>query len=401
MGRVRPAVAAKPPRTFPIVLAGFTAFVDLYATQPLLPLLARTFHASTFAVSLTITASTVAVALAAPIVGRLGDRVGARRVIVGAASGLALSTALAATSSGLPQLIAWRFVQGLFTPGVFAVTIAYIHEQWPRARVGTVTAAYVSGTVIGGFAGRLIAGILAADVSWRAAFVGLGVVNVAAAVALWIWLPAGGDRRENPSSSMTSSIRVHLRNPQLVATYAVGFCVLFSLVALFTYVTFYLAAPPFELTTGQLGSLFTVYLVGAAITPMSGKWIDRYGHRAGLGLATVFGVIGAALTLGHAIAFVVAGLSLAASGVFIAQAAATSHVGATAGEGRGVAIGLYSMFYYVGGSAGGAVPALLWNAAGWRGCVALVIGVQLATVALALAFWAEPGVSVAPRRLEA
>ena len=77
-------------RTFPIVLAGFTAFLDLYATQPLLPLLTRVFGATHVAVSLTVTASTVAVALAAPFVGRLADIVGRKRVIVGSAFVLAV-----------------------------------------------------------------------------------------------------------------------------------------------------------------------------------------------------------------------------------------------------------------------------------------------------------------------
>lgn len=381
-------------RTFPVVLAGFTAFIDLYATQPLLPLLARIFHASHFAVSLTVTASTIAVAIAAPIVGRLGDRLGSRRVMIGAAAGLAVTTLGAATASGLWSLIAWRFLQGVFTPGVFAVAIAYIHEQWPAARVGSVTAAYVSGTVIGGFAGRLIAGLLASAIGWRASFAGLGTINILSALALWLWLPAGRAVARTVPGSAAAIVRRHLRNRQLLATYAVGFCVLFSLVALFTYVTFYLAAPPFELTTGELGSLFAVYLVGAAITPVSGKWIDRRGPRAGLLMAAGFGVFGATLTLGHSLAAVVAGLALGASGVFIAQAAATSHVGATAGEGRGVAIGLYSMFYYIGGSAGAALPGALWTIGGWPACVALVAAVQVATVVLAFAFW-EPSASPA------
>ena len=72
----------RPLPTVPVVLAGAAAFLDLYATQPLLPLLARTFQASTFDVGLTITAPTVAVALAAPGVGRLADMFGLRRVIV-------------------------------------------------------------------------------------------------------------------------------------------------------------------------------------------------------------------------------------------------------------------------------------------------------------------------------
>ena len=38
--------------TIPVILAGFAAFLDLYMTQPLLPLLARTFKASTFHIGL-------------------------------------------------------------------------------------------------------------------------------------------------------------------------------------------------------------------------------------------------------------------------------------------------------------------------------------------------------------
>jgi YNFM family putative membrane transporter len=129
------------------MLAGFAAFLDLYSTQPLLPLLTRTFHATNFDVSLTVTASTAAVAVAAPFVGRLGDRFGLRTVIVGSAFALATATVLAATATGLWTLIAWRFVQGLATPGLVATAIAYIHEEWPKSRVGRTTAAYVSGTV--------------------------------------------------------------------------------------------------------------------------------------------------------------------------------------------------------------------------------------------------------------
>ena len=109
--------------TVPIAFAGAAAFLTLYATQPLLPLLARTFHASAFAVGLTVTAPTVVIALVAPAGGRFADRVGLRRVIVGCAFLLSVATALAALSTTLAQLIACRLLQGLFTPGVFAGTV--------------------------------------------------------------------------------------------------------------------------------------------------------------------------------------------------------------------------------------------------------------------------------------
>src|SRR5262249_2974466 len=162
---------------FPVVLAGFAAFLDLYATQPLLPLLARTFHASAFQVGLTITVPTIAVAIAAPGVGRLADRFGLRRVILTSAIALTIATALAATATSLAQVIGWRFVQGIVTPGIFASTIAYIHEVWPASRAARGTAAYMSGTVIGGFIGRAVAGIVAADSTWHMSFVALAVLN--------------------------------------------------------------------------------------------------------------------------------------------------------------------------------------------------------------------------------
>lgn len=185
-------LSTRPP-VFPIVLAGFTAFLDLYATQPLLPLLMRVFNASHFAVSLTITAATLAVAIAAPVVGRVADLAGRKRVIVGSAFILAVATALCATASNLHQFVFWRFVQGLVTPGVFAITIAYIHEEYPAWYAGRASAAYVSGTVIGGFCGRAMVGLLASSVGWKTAFVVLALVNVAAAAAMAKWLRASGD----------------------------------------------------------------------------------------------------------------------------------------------------------------------------------------------------------------
>jgi len=59
--------------------------------------------------------------------------------------------------------------------------------------------------------------------------------------------------------------------------------VLFTQVAMFTYVTFHLGAPPHNLTTAALGWLFIVYLIGAAVTPIAGRWIDMNGHRRASG----------------------------------------------------------------------------------------------------------------------
>ncbi len=386
------------PPQWPIVLAGASAFLNLYATQPLLPLLAERFHASKFAVGLTVTAPTIAVALFAPFVGRLADTVGLRRVIVWSALTLAAATGLAATSTTLGQLIGWRFVQGMITPGVFAASVAYVHAVWPVERAARATAAYMTGTIVGGFVGRASAGLIASRADWHMAFVWLAVGALAIALVLWRTLPdeRGSPRRPGPHAgrrdgrpSPADGASHLFRNRRLVATWAIGFCVLFTNVAMFTYVTFHLAAPPYSLSTAALGWLFVVYLVGAVVTPLSGRWIDAYGHRIGMTAAMAIGAAGALLTLAPSLWAVVAGLALSSTGVFIAQTTTSSYIGVVTERDRGLAVGLYSTCYYAGGSAGGTAPAIVWNHAGWTGCVALVVVVQLAGTLIALTQWGE------------
>ncbi len=380
--------ASKALPTFPVVLAGAAAFIDIYSTQPLLPLLTRTFHSSTFEAGLTITAPTIAVAIFAPFVGRLADRLGFRRVILLSAWTLTAATLLASTSQNLHQLIAWRFVQGMTTPGIFGSTVAYIHEVWPPSHAGRATAAYMTGTILGGFTGRAISGIVAADVSWQASFVVLAILTGVVAATLTFWLPREPVRHAVRGAKAGGDSVAHLfRNRRLLATCGVGFSVLFTQVAMFTYVTFHLAAPPFNLSTVALGWLFVVYLVGAVVTPVAGHWIDRYGHRAGIASAMALGAAGALLTLVPSLPAIVAGLALCATGVFTAQATTTSYIGAVTAKDRGVAVGMYSTFYYAGGSTGGALPSIFWTTGGWTACVLLVVAVQLVGVAIAFTQW--------------
>src|SRR5580704_18143033 len=126
-----------------VVLAGYCGFLQLYATQPLLPMLTGVFHAGKVAVSLTVTMASLGVAIAAPFAGLLADRIGRRPVIVWSAFLLGLTALATASATTLPQLLAWRFLQGVFTPGVFAVTVAYINDEWREAGTGRVVAAYI------------------------------------------------------------------------------------------------------------------------------------------------------------------------------------------------------------------------------------------------------------------
>lgn len=367
------------------MLAGMCTFFNVYCTQPLLPYLRHVFRASELAVSLTVSATIFAVALMAPLIGAYAERKGRKNVIVPSLLLLTLPTALAATANSLPSLIAWRFAQGIFVPGVVAVILAYINEEWEGRGVGRAMASYVAGTVLGGFLGRFISGVVATHWGWRAVFLVLGAMNLTGALMVRAWLPpATRFVRAEHLSHVVADARRHLLNPRLLANFATGAFVLFSLVGGFTYVSFYLAAPPFHLNPAQLGSIFFVYLFGAVVTPMSGKFLDRFGFRPTSFLFCAMMIGGLLMTLVRSLPMVIAGLAVFASGVFIAQSAATVQTGAIAGRARSSAAGLYVTAYYLGGSAGATVTDWLWQAWRWPGCVALLAGVALLGLVSAL-----------------
>jgi MFS family permease len=362
------------------MIAGACTFLNVYCTQPLLPYFQQFFHASEIAVAQTVGAVTLAVALIAPFTGMIAETIERKKVIVPALFAMAVPTLLAATSQSLHALILWRFAQGIFVPGVIAVMMAYINEEY-SGRVGAVMSAYVAGTVFGGFLGRFLTGVIATHWSWRAAFIVLGILDLLGAFAVRQWLPLAVNFV--PAKHVFKSLGDtwgHLRNPRLLAVCGMGFTVLFSLVGVFTYVNFYLARPPFKLTPAALGGVFFVYLLGCIVTPLSGRFLDRHGFRRTSFLSSGMSLAGLLLTLIHSLPAVIAGLAIFSSGIFVAQSAATVLTGQVAGRARTAAAGLYVTFYYIGGSAGATLTAWFWLNGGWPACVGLFAVASVVTL---------------------
>jgi MFS family permease len=382
------AVRAEKPFGFAVfaaMIAGACTFLNVYCTQPLLPLFQNLFHATEVQVSLTVGAVTLSVAMAAPVIGMLAESIGRKKVIVPALFAMAVPTLLAATARSLSALIFWRFMQGLFVPGVIAVIIAYINEEF-GGRTGAVMSAYVAGTVFGGFLGRFLTGVIAAYWNWHAAFIVLGVLDLLGALAVQQWLPLA--RNFVPAQHVFKSLADtwgHLRNPRLLLICCMGFTVLFSLVGVFTYANFLLARPPFHLSTAELGSVFSIYLFGCIVTPLAGRFLDRNGFRRTALLAGGMSLSGLLLTLVHWLPTVIAGLAVFSSGMFVSQASATVLTGEVVGRARSSAAGLYVTFYYIGGSVGTALPAWFWLNGGWPACVGLFAAMSLVTLILGLA----------------
>lgn len=382
-------------RVIAVFLCGVFAFLDLYCTQPLLPLLAHIFRASETNVSLTISAPTLGVAASAILLALFAERVDRKQAIVGSMAALSVVTLLTATASNLHALIVWRLLQGLLTPGIFIITIAYVTEEWKAASVPRAMSVYVAGTVFGGFLGRVAGGTLAEHFSWQVMFLVLGAVGaIGSAITQWILKPSSPKPHlALHTGSALGPFWISLRNPRLVATFCIGFCMLLALVSLFSYITFYLAAPPFHLSSEALGWLFSVYLLGLITTLLAGAGLARVGLRYGMVAAISLCIAGVILTLAPSLIAVGLGLAAASSGVFVAQTCASSFLREAAPEGSRVsAAGIYVCSYYAGGTAGGILPGLLWRSSGWPGCVSLICLFLLVACATAFFGWRQKNV---------
>ena len=375
-------------RHLAVGLAGYCAFINLYSPQSILPLLSQEFHATAAEVSTIITVSTLAVALTAPFTGTVADVLGRKRVIVAAMFVLVVPTLMVGLSTSLPQLIFWRAVQGLVLPPIFAVTVAYIGDEWPAREATTAAGIYSSGSSLGGFSGRLVTGFIADLISWRAGFMALAAIAFAGAIAVAFLLPH--ERRFVRSQGLLASGRqmlAHFRNGQLLATFAVGFGVLFNFICTFTYVSFHLAAPPYNLSASWLGAIFAVYLVGSVLSPWTGWAVSRFGRRQFIVGVIALWIAGIALTLAPSLPLIVVGLALGAGCGLICQAVSTGYVTITAKVGRSSAVGLYVTSFYTGGSFGAAAGGVAWTLGGWPACVALVAAMLVIMAAIVILAW--------------
>jgi YNFM family putative membrane transporter len=386
-------------RRFAVAITGFCTFLNLYAPQALLPELSREFGVGPAEISSMITAGTLAIALTAPFTGAIADVLGRKRLITAAMFAAAVPTVMVALSSDVHSMVIWRFIQGLMLPPIFTVALAYVGDEWPPAQVAGVAGIYVAGSSIGGFCGRLIPGVLSEVIGWREAFLVLAGISLVGAIVVVVVLPP--ERRFRRSEGFLASglqMLRHLANPRLLAIYAVGFGVLFNFIAVFTYVSFHLAAPPYDFTPAKLGLVFVTYLAGAACAPLTGWAVTRFGRRRLILIVMTIWAAGLALLLAAPVFLIVLGLVLCATCGMICQAVSTGYVTSTAHDGRSSAVGLYVSSFYVGGSVGGFVPGLAFGYAGWPGVVALTGAVLAAIATVVATVWPRHEVAAAPQK---
>jgi EmrB/QacA subfamily drug resistance transporter len=192
------ATSAAPPRTGRhanaalvvslLSLAGLSFAVLQSLVAPALPAIAADLHSSTSDISWVLTAYLLAASVLTPIVGRLGDMLGKKRVLLVVLVVLGLGTALAGISTTLPVLIAARALQGA-AGGILPLSIGIVRDELPREKVGVVVGLLSAVFGIGGGLGIVLAGPIVDNLSWEWLFWFPLVLVVVALVGIAVGVP--------------------------------------------------------------------------------------------------------------------------------------------------------------------------------------------------------------------
>jgi YNFM family putative membrane transporter len=357
------------------------AFLNIYITQPVLPVLQTEFASDMVRVSLTVSAVILGIALANLPFGYLSDRWPIQPMILTGGVVVALAGGVCASTHSLWVLIGTRFVQGLFIPSLTTCLAAYLAKTLPGERLNVVMGAYVSATVLGGLGGRLLGGWLHPPLHWRYAFVSAAVLTLLATLGALRAMPPA-PRPTGPNQPPAVGFPTLLGNWCLVRLFccAAGSFAIFS--SIFNYLPFRLAGPPFDFATEQTTLLYLVYVIGIFMGPVAGRISNRLG--GGNTLIAGAAVLGAGLALVAlpAVTAVVVGLLGVCTGFFTIHAAAVGILNRRLTSGQGRANALYVLFYYVGGWLGITAAGLAYQRGGWS-AVLLMAGALLAIPILA------------------
>ena len=182
----------------------------------------------------------------------------------------------------------------------------------------------------------------------------------------------------------------------MLATYAVGFGVLFNFIADLHLCELPSRGAALLFSPTLLGAMFVTYLVGSLAGAVDRPRRSRCSAAAAsCSASSRVWIVGALLLLAPPVELIIAGLTLCAACGMLCQAVSTGYVTLTAKEGRSSAVGLYVSIFYIGGSVGAFLTGLAWTAAGWSGCVAMIVAMQLIMAAIVAR---SPGIAIASGR---
>ncbi|WP_330215998.1 MFS transporter [Pseudomonas sp. AM8] len=310
-----------------------------------LPSLVQAFDASFHAVQWVVLAYLMAITAVIVMAGRMGDRLGRRRLLLAGLLLFALGSGLCAGAPSLGWLIAARLLQGLGAASMMAMALGMVGDTVPKERTGRVMGLLGTMSAVGTAMGPAAGGLLLSVWGWRALFlVGMPLGLLTASLA-WRYLPV--DRRQAGSPS---SVWSPLKEAPLRTSLAMSALVAAVIMATFVVGPFYLSKG-LGLDPQWMGLAMAVGPCVAALSGVpAGRLTDRQGWRlmtfAGLGILFCGALL---LSLASGLIAYLGGLVILTTGYSLFQAANNTAVMCDVdGARRGTVAGLLNLSRNIG-----------------------------------------------------
>jgi MFS family permease len=187
-----------------LALAGVTAAIMQTLVTPLIAELPQILDTSSSNAAWVITVTLLAAAVCVPVVGRLGDLLGKRRMLLACAVPLIVGSVVCALASDVVTMIVGRGLQGMGM-GMLPLGIALLRDVLPAEKLSSSIALVSASMGIGGGLGLPIAAAIAQYANWRVLFWGSAGMAVAVTLLIWFLIPdvpagAKGQRFDLPGA---------------------------------------------------------------------------------------------------------------------------------------------------------------------------------------------------------
>jgi MFS family permease len=242
-----------------------------------LPTLARAFDASFQQVQWVVIAYLLAMTALIVVVGRLGDLLGRRRLLIAGLVVFTFASVLCALAPTLSLLVAARAAQGFGAAAMMALAMALVGDAIPKAKTGSAMGLLGTMSAIGTALGPSLAGALISAFGWRTIF----FVNLPLGLAAFALARRSLPDVQGEGRAATPWIRVAILRERAIST-AFALSALVTAVVMATLVVgpFYLSGA-LGLGAAQVGAVMSVGPMVAALAGVpSGRLVDRLGPQA-------------------------------------------------------------------------------------------------------------------------
>jgi DHA2 family multidrug resistance protein len=153
--------------TITVIVASLLELIDTTIVNVSLPDIQGNLGATLEDVAWVVTGYAVANVIVLPMSGWLGSRFGRKPYFITSIVVFTIASFLCGNSHGLTELVLCRIIQGLAGGGLISTSQAILIETWPREQIGTATALFGLGAVVGPTVGPTIGGFITDHATWR------------------------------------------------------------------------------------------------------------------------------------------------------------------------------------------------------------------------------------------